>query len=78
MKKKLIKDQHIIWMTMILSILILVFYLLAGILASFQTQKGLMAKKYNDQQNASQMDSVTGLALSAEVEQYRERVAQEA
>jgi hypothetical protein len=29
MKKKLIKDQHIIWMTMILSILILVFYLLS-------------------------------------------------
>lgn len=29
MKKKLIKDQHIIWMTMILSISILVFYLLS-------------------------------------------------
>lgn len=29
MKPKLIKDQHIIWMTMILSISILVFYLLS-------------------------------------------------
>lgn len=74
MKKKLIK----LCIPAILLAALLLFSLFAGILASFQTQKGLMAKKYNDQQNASQMDSVTGLALSAEVEQYRERVAQEA
>ena len=74
MKKKLIK----LCIPAILLAALLLFFSFAGILASFQTQKGLMAKKYNDQQNASQMDSVTGLALSAEVEQYRERVAQEA
>lgn len=75
MKKKILK----LLSPLIIMVLLNVVIIFIGILASYQFQKGMMSKKFNDEQGANKQN-YTGinLQITQSVEQYRGNVKEQA